>query len=536
MKKSERGPSRRDRAGTATRPVRRNKVPARPASKGAKAAKARKKSPQASRNFRPADAVKWTLLCFLAALVLFSAVSLFRAHEAKNAKWENPYIDVTQNMWSYQYITELNRLGVFPDAQYFEPTLSESRGDLAMSLYRMDDVVFAEQKAQREKDRKASKAADPVPPGFTDVDPESELYEAVCWAYDAGIMKGTSETTFEPGVELTREQVCTIIARFAAYENIPLVKVVEPDQFKDSLDISDYARSGVTACQMAAVIKGNGDNYFLPVDPMARQEVAAVLYRILTAAEAPEIEGAALVDLTPGAYDHLYDSYTRPGAYTQALIPPGDPAPMVYWDRTVFIGDSVSVMLESYCNTTQALGGAQFLCAGSMSATSILTGKLLPEYPKGSGQHPPIQDSVAATGAQVAYIMLGMNNMAKYVDGAINDLVTVCTRIQDACPGITIILESVTPMTEDSPRKDSYLNNDVINSYNEKLLAVCQEHEWYFLNVAEVFKDENGNLIADYCSDPTKMGMHFTYDGTKVWVDYLKTHVPYELLERLNLV
>ena len=30
--------------------------------------------------------------------------------------------------------------------------------------------------------------------------------------------------------------------------------------------------------------------------------------------------------------------------------------------------------------------------------------------------------------------------------------------------------------------------------------------------------------------------MHFTYDGTKAWVSYLKTHVPYELLERLRLV
>ena len=61
------------------------------------------------------------------------------------------------------------------------------------------------------------------------------------------------------------------------------------------------------------------------------------------------------------------------------------------------------------------------------------------------------------------------------------------------------------------------------------------ENSVYFLNVAEAFKDENGNLIAQYCSDPTKMGMHFTYEGTKVWVDYLKTHVPPELLERLEL-
>ena len=159
----------------------------------------------------------------------------------------------------------------------------------------------------------------------------------------------------------------------------------------------------------------------------------------------------------------------------------------------------------------------------------------LPEWPKGSGSYPAIQDSVKETGADVVYLMLGMNNMDRYVDGAIRDLTTVCTRIQEASPDVTIIVESVTPMTEDSPRKSASLNNDVINSYNEKMQAVCQEHQWYVLNVAEAFKDENGNLIAQYCSDPTKMGMHFTYEGTKVWVDYLKTHVPPDLLERLEL-
>ena len=48
--------------------------------------------------------------------------------------------------------------------------------------------------------------------------------------------------------------------------------------------------------------------------------------------------------------------------------------------------------------------------------------------------------------------------------------------------------------------------------------------------MAEKFKDENGFLILDYCSDKTSMGMHFTYDGAKVWVNYLKYHIPEDLL------
>ena len=525
------GPGDRTRQDTGgRRPQRRTKTPARPQRRTKPPAKTERQEP-----FRPGQAVKWTAVCFLLALLILSLGAVLQAHAAKNVKWENPYVDVTQNMWSYQYITELNRLGVFPDDQNFEPTLSESRGGLALSLYRMDDTVFAEQKAQRIKDRKANKTPDPVPPAFSDVDAESELYEAVCWTYDAGIMKGVSDTLFDPGTELTREQVCTIMARFAAYEEIPLIQVVQPNQFDDSLDIDDYARSGVTACQMAAVVKGDGEGNFNPLNPMSRQEVAAVLYRVMTAAQAPLMEGVTLVDLSPGAYDALYETYTRPLVYTQALIPAGEEVTMLYWGKTVFIGDSVSVMLESYQNSTQSLPGAKFLCAGSMSATNILNGMILPEWPKGSGTHPPIQDSVSQTGAEVVYIMLGMNNIAMGVDRAISDMVSVATSIQEANPEAAIIFQSVTPMTEDSPRKDGKLNNDTINAYNQQLETVAQEHQWYFLNVAEVFKDENGNLIPSYCSDPKAMGMHFTYAGTAVWVDYLKTHVPAELLQRLGL-
>ena len=50
------------------------------------------------------------------------------------------------------------------------------------------------------------------------------------------------------------------------------------------------------------------------------------------------------------------------------------------------------------------------------------------------------------------------------------------------------------------------LNNDAINAFNAKMQEICQQNRWYYLNVAEKFKDENGFLILDYCSDKTSMG------------------------------
>ncbi len=469
-----------------------------------------------------AVSIKLTVLWFLVFIVLFSGISLVRTAIENNKEWVNPYLDVNENMWSYQYITELNKAKVLPDAEKFQPTVEETRGNLVLYLYNMDAGPFKKRdKIQPEKNVRA--------PKFEDVGKNSEYYDAVCWAYTVGLASGVDETHFAPDELLTREQVCTIVARFAAMEKLELIQVKEPNQFKDSLYISDFARSGVTACQISGVVNGYDDGFFHPEENMSRQECAAVIYRIMMAAQTEIPEGVDLVDLTAGAYDQLYESYTD--IPFTALVPTSDePGPLSFFDKTVFIGDSISMTLESYCNSTGALSKAQFLCAGSMSPTNMLTGQILPEYPKGSGQKPAIEESVAATGAEVVYIMLGMDNIAYGLDKSTGDYLTIINNILARNPEVQIVIQSVTPMTSNSPRTTKALNNDAINAFNQRMQELCQENRWYFLNVSEKFKGEDGGLIPDYCSDKTSMGMHFTYDGAKAWVDYLLYHIPEDLL------
>ena len=356
---------------------------------------------------------------------------------------------------------------------------------------------------------------------------DNPYYDAVYWAYGNGLVGGTTDTEFSPDHSLTREQVCTILTRFAALEGISLIQAVEPEQFKDSLEISDYARSGVTACQMAGVVKGYEDNFFYPQNTMTKEECAAVVYRVMVAADMTAPEGSSLVDLTPGAYDSLYDEY-KDITFT-ALVPASEEeGPTSFFDQAVFIGDSISMTLESYCAASGALGGAKFLCAGSMSPTNMLTGKILPEYPKGSGQHPKLEDAIAAAGAKKVYLMLGMNCIAGGVDRACQDLVTLVGRIQAKSPDTAILIQSVTPMTADSPRADDALNNTTIQTFNQQMQTLCQEKGWYFVNVAEALSDESGFLRSDFSGDKA-MGIHLNYNGAKAWADYLLTHVPQAL-------
>ena len=48
---------------------------------------------------------------------------------------------------------------------------------------------------------------------FTDVDSESYYYDAVQWAVEDGITKGTSETAFSPDDDCTRAQIVTLLWR-----------------------------------------------------------------------------------------------------------------------------------------------------------------------------------------------------------------------------------------------------------------------------------------------------------------------------------
>lgn len=210
-------------------------------------------------------------------------------------------------------------------------------------------------------------------------------------------------------------------------------------------------------------------------------------------------------------------------------VPESAPVDAGWFDDAAFVGDSVSVTLANYNSSYGTLGKAKFFCSVSLSQTNALSyqagNERLPEYPAGSGQHPRIEDGIAASGAKKVYLMLGMNCIASGVDRVSQDLVTLVSKIQEKSPGIAVLIESVTPMTADSPRADGSLNNFTIQEFNEKMKAICQEKQWYYVNVAEAVTGDAGALKAEYSGDKA-MGIHFNYDGAAAWANYLLTHVP----------
>ena len=255
--------------------------------------------------------------------------------------------------------------------------------------------------------------------------------------------------------------------------------------------------------------------------PAPEAEAAETVQRPLTPAEE-----ARIALLAKGERELLDDlAFGR--------VPACEAVDPSWFDDAAFVGDSVSVMLEYYNNSRHPLGSAAFFCAESLSARNILNARAgserLPEWPKGSGEHPLIPDAIAAFGAKKVYIMLGMNSISGGVDNAAADLVTLVDSISRLSPEAAILIQPTTPMMATSPRADDKLNNRTIRQYDLVLAQLCRENGWYYVDAAQALGNEQGALRTDYSGDKA-MGIHLNFAGTEAWAEYLQTHVPRDLL------
>ncbi len=200
-----------------------------------------------------------------------------------------------------------------------------------------------------------------------------------------------------------------------------------------------------------------------------------------------------------------------------------------YLDDAVFIGDSVSLKLKNYVTVkrkTEAgfFGKAQFLAAGSMGSGNALkplgTSSIHPLY---NGKKALLEDNVAAMGAKKVYIMLGANDLALYgIDGSVENMSKLLARIQEKSPDAKLFVQSATPIIKE--QQMTTLNNPNLSAYDAKLAEMCKKNGYYYIDVASVMRNSDGNLIPEYCSDPNDLGIHFTDKACQVWIDYILTH------------
>lgn len=203
------------------------------------------------------------LVC--ASLLVVSAATIDDiVNDEKKAQEQLPvFADVKANDWFYEdvkYVQE-NKLMTGTSETEFSPAGATTRGMIVTILWRVEGEPEVEGK------------------DFEDVSADAWYSKAVAWASSNKIVSGYSETTFGPNDTATREQLATIMYRYASYKKCDLSKKAELDKYEDKEQISEYAVESIEWANANGIISGTSEVTISPKDSVLRSQVAAILRR-----------------------------------------------------------------------------------------------------------------------------------------------------------------------------------------------------------------------------------------------------------------
>ena len=175
------------------------------------------------------------------------------------------FTDVTKN-WAYpgiQYcVTHQLMSGV--GGNLFAPKMTTTRAQIVQILYNLEGEP---------------KVSGTTP--FTDLT-QNWYKDAVLWAYQTGVVSGTSATTFAPDLPVTREQIAVILMEYMT-RVLKLERTWTPadlSTFPDAGSVSGWAKDALADAVALGLISGasnGGQTYLEPQGSATREQVATIL-------------------------------------------------------------------------------------------------------------------------------------------------------------------------------------------------------------------------------------------------------------------
>ena len=180
-----------------------------------------------------------------------------------------PFTDVKEGDWFHdavRYVYDNGLMDGVGDGQ-FAPNATTNRAMVVTILYRL--------------------AGEPAVSGdaaFTDVAAGQWYTDAVLWAAQKGIVNGVSETEFSPAGDLTREQLATVLYRYAQDQGYDVSAQADLSGFPDAGDIQSYATQALSWAVAEGLLQGFEDDSLQPGGTATRAQIATILMRFLSAA------------------------------------------------------------------------------------------------------------------------------------------------------------------------------------------------------------------------------------------------------------
>ena len=175
-----------------------------------------------------------------------------------------PFTDVAEGDWFHDAVRYAYDNGLMDGVGegQFAPNATTNRAMVVTILYRL--------------------AGEPAVSGdtaFTDVAAGQWYTNAVLWAAQKGIVNGISETEFAPSSDLTREQLATILYRYAESMGYDVSAQADLSGFPDAGDIQSYATQALSWAVAEGLLQGFEDESLQPQSTATRAQIATILMR-----------------------------------------------------------------------------------------------------------------------------------------------------------------------------------------------------------------------------------------------------------------
>lgn len=174
------------------------------------------------------------------------------------------YTDLDANAWYAEsvHFALVNGLFVGFGDGTFRPEAALSRAMVATVLYRQ--------------------AGSPAVTGTsTFPDLKDDWYaDAVAWAQEAKVVIGDDKGLFRPDDDVTREEMVTMLYRFAASQNMDTTTTGDLSNFTDASSVQSYATEPMTWAVGNGIILGMGNNELAPRESATRAQFAAITARL----------------------------------------------------------------------------------------------------------------------------------------------------------------------------------------------------------------------------------------------------------------
>lgn len=211
---------------------------------------------------------------FLIMLLLFSMILSSVCVPVYAA--ESVFTDVDSKDWFFDQVNYAFEKGLMNGVgnERFDPAGGTTRGMLVTILHRLSGDTGSYSYT------------------FRDVKPGSYCEKAIAWAAAKGVVFGYSALQFGPNDLLTREQIATILFRYAKLSSYETGDKRDLGSYSDWEEISGFAFEAMQWANSAGLITGRTEDTLAPKGTASRAEMATILSRFCKGfvENAPEVD------------------------------------------------------------------------------------------------------------------------------------------------------------------------------------------------------------------------------------------------------